>query len=92
MQELELMLISKHAGTLQGPINMNEHEIANLNKNPSLDYEAVPKKYVDTQRDTRVAKSGDTMTGLLNINGGLNYPQTNEDDAAISVNFFLTRG
>ena len=75
------MLISKHGGTLQGPINMNEHEIAN----PSLDYVAVPIKYVDTQRDTRVAKSGDTMTGVLNMNGGLNYPQTNENDAAISV-------
>ena len=67
---------------------MNEHEITNLNKNPSLDYEAVPEKYVDTQRDARVAKSGDTMTGVLNMNGGLNYPQTNGNNAAVSVNYF----
>ena len=42
MQELE-MVLRKHGGTLQGLINMNEHEITNLNKNPSLDYEAEPK-------------------------------------------------
>ena len=39
IQELELKF-NKHGGTMYGPIDMNEHEITNLHKNPSLDYEA----------------------------------------------------
>ena len=37
----------KIGGTLNGPVDMSEHSILNLNKTPHFNYEAVPKKYVD---------------------------------------------
>ena len=47
----------------------------NLNDPPSLRSEATQKDYVDAQRDTRVAKSGDTMSGVLNMNANINMNQ-----------------
>ena len=32
---------------MNGPVDMTDHSILNLNKTPHFDYEAVPKTYVD---------------------------------------------
>lgn len=52
---------------------------------PSAGTDAANKTYVDTQRDTRVAKSGDTMTGNLTMSGatvtGLPTPSASSDAA-----------
>ena len=66
---------------------------------PKFGYSAVNKNYVDgeiTKIDTTqfVKKVGDTMTGVLNMNGNkiknVGTPFTYENDVAVNVGFFNT--
>ena len=55
-QELSLKF-DKIGGTLNGPVDMSEHSIVNMNKNPQLDYEAAPKKYVDDTNSNQITNA-----------------------------------
>jgi hypothetical protein len=48
-------------------LDMDNHNIKNLDT-PTTNDEATNKLYVDTQDNLRVLKTGDTMTGALNLN------------------------
>jgi hypothetical protein len=53
-------------------LDMGGQWIVNLRDPGTTATDAANKRYVDQQRDTRIAKTGDTMTGLLTINMGNN--------------------
>lgn len=55
------------ATTFIGDINMTDNQIHNLD-NPSSDYDAATKKYVDSiSTDSFLPKTGGTMTGQINF-------------------------
>ena len=61
-------------GVLMGPLSMNRNDLTGIPDTPKFGYSAVNKNYVDgeiTKIDTTqfVKKVGDTMTGVLNMNG-----------------------
>ena len=53
--------------TATGSINMTGNTLTNVS-NPVIDQDVATKNYVDTNK---VSKSGDTMTGHLNMSGNL---------------------
>ena len=78
---------------------MNRNDLTGIPDTPKFGYSAVNKNYVDgeiTKIDTTqfVKKVGDTMTGVLNMNGNkiknVGTPYTYENDAAVNVGFFNT--
>ena len=78
---------------------MNRNDLIGIPDTPKFGYSAVNKNYVDgeiTKIDTTqfVKKVGDTMTGVLNMNGNkiknVDTPKTYENDAAVNVGFFNT--
>ena len=86
-------------GVLMGPLSMNRNDLTGILDTPKFGYSAVNKNYVDgeiTKIDTTqfVKKVGDTMTGVLNMNGNkiknVGTPYTYENDAAVNVGFFNT--
>ena len=86
-------------GVLMGPLSMNRNDLIGIPDTPKFGYSAVNKNYVDgeiTKIDTTqfVKKVGDTMTGVLNMNGNkiknVGAPYTYENDAAVNVGFFNT--
>ena len=86
-------------GVLMGPLSMNRNDLTGIPDAPKFGYSAVNKNYVDgkiTKIDTTqfVKKVGDTMTGVLNMNGNkiknVGTPYTYENDAAVNVGFFNT--
>ena len=86
-------------GVLMGPLSMNRNDLIGIPDTPKFGYSAVNKNYVDgeiTKIDTTqfVKKVGDTMTGVLNMNGNkiknVGIPYTYENDAAVNVGFFNT--
>ena len=86
-------------GVLMGPLSMNQNDLIGIPDTPKFGYSAVNKNYVDgeiTKIDTTqfVKKVGDTMTGVLNMNGNkiknVGTPYTHENDAAVNVGFFNT--
>ena len=86
-------------GVLMGPLSMNQNDLIGIPNTPKFGYSAVNKNYVDgeiTKIDTTqfVKKVGDTMTGVLNMNGNkiknVGTPYTYENDAAVNVGFFNT--
>ena len=86
-------------GVLMGPLSMNRNDLIGIPDTPKFGYSAVNKNYVDgeiTKIDTTqfVKKVGDTMTGVLNMNGNkiknVGTPFTYENDAAVNVGFFNT--
>ena len=86
-------------GVLMGPLSMNRNDLIGIPDTPKFGYSAVNKNYVDgeiTKIDTTqfVKKVGDTMTGVLNMNGNkiknFGTPYTYENDAAVNVGFFNT--
>jgi len=73
--------------TMTGAINMNTNRINNL-QSPINTTDAATKSYVDTQRNSRVATVGDTMTGTLNgtdiaLSGSMTAVLTTGDNAYI---------
>ena len=83
-------------GVLMSSLSMNQNDLFEI---PAPKYEnaAVNKNYVDGEIikiDTTqfVKKVGDTMTGVLNMNGNkiknVGTPYTYENDAAVNVGFF----
>ena len=86
-------------GVLMGPLSTNRNDLIGIPDTPKFGYSAVNKNYVDgkiTKIDTTqfVKKVGDTMTGVLNMNGNkiknVGTPYTYENDAAVNVGFFNT--
>ena len=86
-------------GVLMGPLSMNQNDLIGIPDTPKFGYSAVNKNYVDgeiTKIDTThfVKKVGDTMTGVLTMNGNkiktVGTPYTYENDAAVNVGFFNT--
>ena len=86
-------------GVLMGPLSMNRNDFIGIPDTPKFGYSAVNKNYVDgeiTKIDTTqfVKKVGDTMTGVLNMNGNkiknVGTPYTYENDAVVNVGFFNT--
>ena len=86
-------------GVIMGPLSMNRNDLIGIPDAPKFGYSAVNKNYVDgeiTKIDTTqfVKKVGDTMTGVLNMNGNkiknVGTPYTYENDAAVNVGFFNT--
>ena len=86
-------------GVLMGPLSMNRNDLTGIPDTPKFGYSAVNKNYVDGEIrkiDTTqfVKKVGDTMTGVLNMNGNkiknVGTPYTYENDAAVNVVFFNT--
>ena len=86
-------------GVLTGPLSMNRNDIIGIPDTPKFGYSAVNKNYVDgeiSKIDTTqfVKKVGDTMTGVLNMNGNkiknVGTPYTYENDAVVNVGFFNT--
>ena len=86
-------------GVIMGPLSMNRNNLTGIPDTPKFGYSAVNKNYVDgkiTKFDTTqfVKKIGDTMTGVLNMNGNkinnVGTPYTYENDAAVNVGFFNT--
>ena len=87
-------------GVIMGPLSMNQNDLIGIPDTPKFGYSAVNKNYVDgeiTKIDTTqfVKKVGDTMTGVLNMNGNkiksVGTPYTYENDAAVNVGFFQHR-
>ena len=86
-------------GVIMGPLSMNRNDLTGILDTPKFGYSAVNKNYVDgkiTKIDTTqfVKKVGDTMTGVLNMNGNkiknVGTPYTYENDAAVNVGFLNT--
>ena len=86
-------------GVIMGPLSMNRNDLTGIPDTPKFGYFAVNKNYVDgkiTKFDTTqfVKQIGDTMTGVLNMNGNkinnVGTPYTYENDAAVNVGFFNT--
>ena len=86
-------------GVLMGPLSMNRNDLTGIPDTPKFGYSAVNKNYVDgeiTKIDTTqfVKKVGDTMSGVLNMNGNkiknVGTPYTYENDAVVNVGFFNT--
>ena len=86
-------------GVIMGPLSMNRNDLTGIPDTPKFGYSAVNKNYVDgkiTKIDTTqfVKKVGDSMTGVLNVNGNkiknVGTPYTYENDAAVNVGFFNT--
>ena len=86
-------------GVIMGPLSMNQNDLIEIPDTPKFGYSAVNKNYVDgeiTKIDTTqfVKKVGDTMTGVLNMNGNkiknVGTPYTYENNAAVNVGFFNT--
>ena len=87
-------------GVIMGSLSMNRNDLTGIPDTPKFGYSAVNKNYVDgkiTKIDTTqfVKKVGDTMTGVLNMNGNkiknVGTPYTYENDAAVNVGFFNTK-
>ena len=86
-------------GVIMGPLSMNRNDLIGIPDTPKFGYSAVNKNYVDgeiTKIDTTqfVKKVGDTMSGVLNMNGNkiknVGTPYTYENDAVVNVGFFNT--
>ena len=78
-------------GVIMGPLSMNRNDLIGIPDTPKFGYSAVNKNYVDGEF---VKKTGDTMSGGLNMNGNkiknVGTPYTYENDAAVNVGFFTT--
>ena len=78
-------------GVIMGPLSMNRNDLIGIPDTPKFGYSAVNKNYVDGEF---VKKTGDTMSGVLNMNGNkiknVGTPYTYENDAAVNVGFFNT--
>ena len=86
-------------GVIMGPLSMNKNDLIGIPDTPKFGYSAVNKNYVDgeiSKIDTTqlVKKAGDTMSGVLNMNGNkiknVGTPDTYENDAVVNVSFFNT--
>lgn len=72
---IQLNYLSLSGGTMAGTINMNNNKITNLPE-PTSNKDAATKAYVDSHSGggggtgNYVSKTGDTMTGALNISMG----------------------
>ena len=78
-------------GVIMGSLSMNQNDLIGIPDTPKFGYSAVNKNYVDGEF---VKKTGDTMSGVLNMNGNkiknVGTPKTHENDAAENVGFFNT--
>jgi hypothetical protein len=70
-------------------LDMGNQWITNLRDPGTTASDAANKRYVDAQRDTRVAKTGDIMTGNLTMNAGasvfVNNGGMNRDTAGVII-------
>ena len=84
-------LSRQKGGIIMGPLSMNQNDLIGIPDTPKFGYSAVNKNYVDGEF---VKKTGDTMSGVLNMNGNkiknVGTPKTYENDAAVNVGFFNT--
>ena len=89
----------RKGGVIMGPLSMNRNDLIGIPDTPKFGYSAVNKNYVDgeiSKIDTTqlVKKAGDTMSGVLNMNGNkiknVGTPDTHENDAVVNVSFFNT--
>ena len=78
-------------GRLMGSLSMNQNDLFEIPA-PKFGNSAVNRNYVDGEF---VKKTGDRMSGVLDMNGNkinnVGTPDTNENDAAVNVGFFLTQ-
>ena len=76
-------------GVLMGPLSMNRNDLIGIPDTPKYGYSAVNKNYVEGGYLKKV------MSEVLNMNGNkiinLDTPDTNENDAAVNVDFFNTK-
>ena len=91
-------LSRQKGGRIMGSLSMNQNDLFEIPA-PKFGSSAVNKNYVDgeiTKIDTTqfVKKVGDTMTGVLNMNGNkinnVGTPDPDENDAAVNVGLFNT--
>ena len=96
-------LLKNAADTLSGNVSLTSVITASVtgdvivNSTPLTMTSAVNKAYVDTQRDTRVAKTGDTMSGDLTLDsdlkikasGNANYVTVKAHATSGAYNFIL---
>ena len=61
-------LIKNGTDSISGVVNVNTIGALSIGYIPTNLTDATSKSYVDAQRDSRVAKAGDTMTGDLQVN------------------------
>ena len=89
----------RKGGVIMGPLSMNRNDLIGIPDTPKFGYSAVNKNYVYgeiSKIDTTqlVKKAGDTMSGVLNMNGNkiknVGTPDTHENDAVVNVSFFNT--
>ena len=59
-------LSRQKGGIIMGPLSMNRNDLIGIPDTPKFGYSAVNKNYVDGEF---VKKTGDTMSGVLNMNG-----------------------
>ena len=84
-------LSRQKGGVTMGSLSMNRNDLIGIPDTPKFGYSAVNKNYVDGEF---VKKTGDTMSGVLNMNGNkiknVGTPYTYENNAAVNVGFFNT--
>ena len=76
-------------GVMMGALSMNRNDLIGIPDTPKFGYSAVNKNYVEGGYLKKV------MSEVLNMNGNkiinLDTPDTNENDAAVNVDFFNTK-
>ena len=76
-------------GVIMGSLSMNQNDLIGIPDTPKFGYSAVNKNYVEGGYLKKV------MSEVLNMNGNkiinLDTPDTNENDAAVNVDFFNTK-
>ena len=75
----EFFTASPNGFSMNAGLNMNTNSITNV-VNPTNNQDVATKSYVDTNNNLKVNKSGDTMTGVLTLNGGVGPDATVDSD------------
>ena len=73
-------------GIIMGPLSMNRNDLIGIPDTPKFGYSAVNKNYVDGEF---VKKTGDTMSGVLNMNNNLitNLKSPTGDNDAVNKGY-----
>ena len=78
-------LIKNGTDTITGVVNINTIGALNIGYTPTNLTDATSKSYVDSQRDSRVDKSGDTMTGDLQLNSKIKLKDSGTNTVSIQA-------